>query len=269
MADFIYNRFGRYNRMTSLVVPAPKPENEGLEGDPINILQKGGPQFRLAVSGGAFSAGDFDGEQITAESFFDWNITKRVGFSVGSFLAFGGVGDAEIYHAGIGIGVPLRPIMPSDTCNWLWQITPRMSVAGSGSVDMGSGGIVYSPAATSLLRWQVTPKFSLEMANQVGYFTGETLHFDEFSIDPGVEQTILKNGLEAQLDFGNSGWYGYCGASYTNFLSDAAVSEYITPEAGVGWRTGVRGTSVELGFIGSFGDNYSSYGGRIAVNFAF
>ncbi len=140
--------------------------------------------------------------------------------------------------------------MPSESCDWLWQITPSFSVAGSGSADMGSGGIVYSPAATSLLRWQITPRFSLEMANQIGYFTGEKLDFDQYSLDPGVQQTILKNGLEAQLEFGNSGWYCYGGASYTNFLEDAAISNYITPEVGVGWRTGVQGTTVELGFTG-------------------
>jgi hypothetical protein len=266
LEDAIYNRFGRFNRMTAMAVPTPPSD----PNDPTTAgVEAPNFQLRFGLGGYTFDVGGFSGESVALTSTADWNFTPRVGLTLGSFLAYNSVGDADVYHAGIFLGVPIRPILATGDQHWTWQITPSVGAAGSGSVDEAAGGIVYTFAGTSLLRWDVSPKLAFELSNQAGYLSGKSLEFGDFSVDPGVRQWILKNGLEAQFMLGDGGWYLYGGASYTNFLDDAAIQGYVTPSAGFGWRKSPLGTSVEVGFLGDFGDGWTGYGIRAGVNIAF
>jgi hypothetical protein len=267
MADQTYDRFGRFNRQTAMAIPVEQHEEVSADNE---LLERPGFQLRLGASGYSFTAGDFSGESVTIDSSFNWTFTPRIGLTLGTFLAYNTIENADVYHLGLCLGLPIRPVLATPSQPWTWQITPSFSVAGSASEDAAAGGIIYGGALTSLLRWQITSRFSLEMSNQIGFYSGRKLTFSSFEIDPGVSQQILKNGLEAQFNLGQQGWYLYGGASYTNFLQDASVSNYITPSAGIGWHKPTnRGTSVELGFIGDFGDNFTAYGARVEANFAF
>jgi hypothetical protein len=267
MADQTFDRFGRFNRQTAMTIQVEQHEEISADNE---LLEHPGFQLRVGGSAYSYKAGDFSGQSATLDSSFNWTFTTRVGLTLGTFIAYNTIEDADVYHLGLCLGVPIRPVLATPTQPWTWQITPSFSVAGSASEDAAAGGVIYGAAFTSLLRWQISNRFSLEMSNQAGFYDGRKLTFSSFEIDPGVSQQILKNGLEAQLTLGERGWYLYGGASYTNFLADAAVSNYVTPSAGIGWhKPDNHGTSFELGFLGDFGDNFTAYGARLSANFAF
>ncbi len=260
LADYAFDRYGRYNRQAAMwSVVENKDEKDGT-----------GLQWRLGVSGAAFTAGDFDGTTAMVSSSVDWNFSNTVGTSLGTFVGYNSVGDASVFHVGLNLGVPIRPVKATEELPLTWQITPSISVAGSGSQELGAGGLIYSGAGTSLLRWDVNDWLTLEMSNQFGFYRGEKLTFGDFSIDPGVDQQILKNGVQAMFKLGDSDWYAYGGVSHTKFMKDAAVDSYVTPEIGLAFRkVSGKGSTFEVGFRGDIGSDYKAYGARVGVNVAF
>ena len=57
------------------------------------------------------------------------------------------------------------------------------------------------------------------------------------------------------------------GVTYTSFLQDAAVDNYLTPTAGLGLRFGDAG-AFRVGYTGDFADGYTSHGGTAQIVFA-
>lgn len=255
MANYAYDRYGFHNDQTGMyVIKDGKRDGAGL-------------QFRIGAEAHAFEAGDFSGASVDLFSSVDWNFSPNLGTSLGTFLAYNSVEDANVFHLGFNVGVPIRPLLPSEKLPLTWQITPSFTLGASGSEDVGAGGLILSGAITSALKWDITEKVSLEMSNQWGFYEGQQLTFSDFEIDPGVSQNILKNGIQARVGMSDE-FFAYGGLSYTNFLDDAAVEGYLTPAIGVGLRR-PGGSTVSVGFSGDFGDNYTSYGGRVGLNFAF
>lgn len=258
MANYAWDRFGRYNHQTSMWTIS-KDTNER-SGSSL--------QFRLGVSGESFTAGDFDGTSAMVETSLDWNFSPYVGTSLGSFLAYNSIGDANIYHGGINFGVPIRPLLPSEKVPLTLQITPSFTVGGSGSEEIAAGGLIYSGAVTGLLRWDIVEKLAIDFSAQYGFYEGQQLSFGDFTVDPGVSQQIFKSGASVEWTFSENGWYLYGGASMTKFAKDAAVDSYLSPDIGVGWKK-ASGTGLELGFTGDYGKDYHATGLRFGLNVAF
>jgi hypothetical protein len=260
MARATFDRFGRYNRQTAMwITTGEYQERSGA-----------GAQFRINASGEAFEAGAFDGTSAMVEMNSDWNFSRHVGTSLGAFVGYNSVGDASVYHGGLNVGVPIRPLLSSETLPLTIQITPHASIGGSGSQEIGAGGLIYSGAVTGLLRWDVLDKLGIDFSGQYGVYEGQELEFGDFKIDPGVTQQIMKLGVAADWELGDQGWYIYGGGTYTDFMEDAAVDSYLTPDIGIGWRRRSQlGTGFEIGFTGDFGDDYSSMGVRFGLNLAF
>lgn len=256
MADFTYMRFGMFGDES-------KAYTLTAEGTPSDA----GPQVHLSVLGKTFEAGDFSGETATLGLDATLNFSRYVGVSVGGFFAYNSVEDADVFHFGLALGVPIRVVLPQGKTGVLWQVTPWVSSAASASVDIGAGGVVTGVGGTSLLAWTPNETWTFAMANQVGFYSGHKLSFDDYEIDPGVSQTILKNGLRATLHL-DPRWSLYAGASVTNLLDDAAVSAWLSPEVGLTFSS-AAGSGVLIGFTGDFGDDYSAYGVRVLFKLAF
>ncbi len=290
MAQFTFDKFGffadqfkAYSLRPGEAAPAPEP-TQGSDGGTSEriameesqqsgvgglVRSKAGLQFSLAASGSTFDVGNFSGESATIASSLDLNFSERVGLSLGSFMAYNSVEDADVFHGAFTLGVPIRILLPDGTSRdgWTWQLTPHATAGGSASEDIGAGGLVYGFGATSYLAWHINERWTLAMSNQFSNYQGEKLKFDEYEIDPGVDQSMLKNGLRATYRFSEQ-WYAYAGAAYTNFLDDAAIESWITGTAGVGYSTRA-GTGVQLGVVVENGDDYEALGGRLGVSLAF
>ncbi len=235
---------------------------------PVMRRATAGFQVYLGATAQTYTAGDFDGETATIFGAADLNFSTRVGLSLGSFIGFNTVGDADVFHAGITLGLPVRLVLPDDQTPFTWQVTPFGQVGGSASEDIGAGGLIIGGGVTSYAAWHIDDRWTLAMANQYSKFEGEKLTFDDFEIDPGVSQGMLKNALRVSYRFGEGGWYAYGGAAHSKFLDDASVDSWISPSVGLGYSS-QAGSGIQIGFVGDYGDDYSASGFRVAGNLVF
>jgi hypothetical protein len=257
MANFAFTRFGIHDDLTAAF---------GSDDEGSRIGR--GPQVRVDASGGVVDVGAFDGSTVYVAPTFNYNFNERLGISAGFLAAYQQIEEADVYHMAAQFGLPIRVVVPTESVPLLWQLTPHATVGGSGSEDFAAGGLIIGGGATSLLTLLAGDKWSFSVANQISAYSGENLEFgDDFELDPGVDQQILKNGAKVTYRFAE-GWYGFAGASITNFLSDAAIDVYYTPTIGIGWWMG-RGTGLQVGYSGDFGHDYDSHQLRAAFNFAF
>lgn len=256
MAEFSYNRFGFFGEEAK----AYTISQDGKIGD-------AGTQFHLGLTGKTYDVGNYHGESATVSTAFNVNFSQTVGISLGSFVTWNTVEDADIYHVGFNLGVPIRPFVPSGKTGWLWQITPFAAAAGSGSTDIGAGGLITGFGGVNLLSWSITDRWTVAMANQIAWYNGRQLSFQGYDIDPGVEQAVLKNGVRGSYRFSER-WSVYGGATYTNFLEDASIGSWITPDVGVTYAN-EAGSGVLLGLTGDFANDYKAYGARVLLKLAF
>jgi hypothetical protein len=223
--------------------------------------------LRLEITGLNTEVGDFDGKSLQGAFSFRLINLGRVGIAAGLMGAYNDVGDAEIFHAGAFVGVPIQIMTQGDRAGMFWQVTPHASVGASGSEDVANGGLVTGLGATNIISYDFTDSFTLAMTNQIQFFDGQEVEFQDVSIDPGVSQTMLKNGLRASLRLA-AGLRVYAGASYTNYLDDARVEEWVSPDVGLLWTTGA-GSSVGLGYTGDIGDDWTAHGLRATATLKF
>jgi hypothetical protein len=96
-----------------------------------------------------------------------------------------GGADAAAMSLGVGLRIPL-------TDNW--SITPKVSAGITGSVDLGSGGMLVSGSVTSAYRFKVWD-YDFVMGNMVGVAQSVGITIGEYSIDPHITNEYMKNGL--------------------------------------------------------------------------
>jgi hypothetical protein len=253
-AQFAFDQFGMHDSLSRPPV------------DETGERAKSPFEFRVDARGGTYEAGDFSGNTFSLglSSRYDW--TKRVGTSLSFFGAYQQIEEADVFHAGVQLGVPIRIILPTDTQHFTWQLTPHAVLGGGGSEQLGAGGAIYGGGGTSLLSFDYL-RWTFSMANQITFYKGQKLSFGDFELDPGVSQTILKNGLRADYRF-NGNFSAFAGIAYSNFLDDAAIKNYFSPSIGIAWKRG-GGTTFEIGYAGDFGSNYHAHQLRGGMNFAF
>ncbi|HYF15785.1 MAG TPA: hypothetical protein VD971_12015 [Phycisphaerales bacterium] len=282
MADLAFQRFGlfsdEFKAFTLRSAPVQPAEPEGgpaqedppeEESSPVMTTRRRRADFQLWAGAWAsvFEAGDFEGESATVALGGAGNFTERVGLSLSGAFSYNTVEDADVFHGYGVLGVPVRVVLPDADTQFTWQLTPFFAAGGSGSEDIGAGGLIFGGGGASYLAWHVSDRWTLALANQIAFFEGETLEFDDFEIDPGVSQSILKNGIKATARLTES-MFAFGGLSYTNMLEDAAVDGWATPAAGVGWSS-KAGSTFSAGVQGDFGDDYNAFGLRLAFNLMF
>jgi hypothetical protein len=103
------------------------------------------------------------------------------------------------------------------------------------------------------------------MANQISFFEGFPIDVGEYDFETDLSQQVLKNGLKLTYAV-NRDFLLDAGLTYTNFLSDAAVENYLTPSAGMVFRFGETG-GLRVAYRGDFGDGYAAHGGGVMLFF--
>ena len=143
---------------------------------------------------------------------------------------------------------------------------PSRASAAVVSYDFAAGGTLYSFGITNAFRYDYD-KWTFIAAQQYTVHESAELDVDEYTIDPGIEQQILKLGGKVQYRI-SDGASIYGGAAWTNFLEDAAVDNYVSPVAGIAWQL-KNGANLTLGYEGDFGDDYEAHGGRLTFQLPF
>ncbi|MEM8756540.1 MAG: hypothetical protein AAGF47_02005 [Planctomycetota bacterium] len=221
---------------------------------------------------------DFRGQSVDADGFegpaFDLNLSgeirfhSRVSAVIGIPLAFHSVGDGDVYNAGLVLGLPIRLLIPDkhETVGVKWQVTPFGGVDALFSYDLASAGLLYNLGLNNVIAFDYGP-VSLVTSQQYTFHQSITLEADDFSIDPSVDQQILKLGGKLQYSVSDN-FYIYGGGIWTDFVEDAAIDNYATALAGLGLRAS-NGFNFVIGYEGDFGDDYEAHGGSVTLQLPF
>ena len=156
-------------------------------------------RFGLRVSAGTFKAGDFSGRSVTLplSYSFAFESDPRKKLRIQLPLTWQDVEGAAVYTATPGIAFTW-PV------NDRWFLTPAVTWGVTGSVDAASVAQMAGGMVTS--RYEL-PDFpaagtTLTVGNMVGYVQTLSFSFKGYGFDPGIKNTVLKNGLMIERSIG-------------------------------------------------------------------
>ncbi|MEM1330474.1 MAG: hypothetical protein AAGG07_07930 [Planctomycetota bacterium] len=286
-ADYKFKRFGLHQDWTPTtwelslmranrrdVTPAAPPEGsvvEGEEGDAplgdlpsVSINEHRMLRSRIAFSGGTVEADGFDGSSFELHSSTELAFTDRFGVVLGIPLSYHEFDGADVFNLGVHLDVPITLIRPesADQRGFIWTVTPGASLDGVGSFDFAGGGLLYSAAignrvTYAMQHWQFT------LAQQFSWHESEKIEYDDYEFDPGVSQQILKLGGKV-TGYLNDNIFLFGGATWTDFLDDAAVDNYTSPTAGLGARF-ANGATISVSWEGDYGDDFERQTAGISI----
>lgn len=145
----------------------------------------------LGVSYGSFSV---DGSADKVESFtLPLSYTYRFENKPNHNLIFSlpismyKVGDAKGYHVGLGVAYRF-PITEH------WSLTPGVRYSLTASVDRAN---IASIASVSLMSVYQIPfdNFDVNIGNMIGYYKTGKFKAGDYSFNPNIQQTMLRNGV--------------------------------------------------------------------------
>lgn len=226
----------------------------------------------LGVSGGTFKAGDFAGRSLTLPLSYAFGLDEsdpRMKLRFKLPLTWQEVEGATVYAAA-----------PSVAFTWpvteRWALTPGVSWGATGSVDAASVAHMVGGSLTSDYRiadW-LRPGATLAIANMVGHVRALPFSFRGFEFDPGLRNTVLKNGasyerptgfalfgdaeLTAQVSYAHSWFFG--SDLFLNQYHEVALSLGAPAE-----ELEALADELRLGVAWTFGKDYSG----VSVNFGY
>jgi hypothetical protein len=253
LADIGFYRFGFITR---------RPGDE-------SIPLPGGVDFK--VSGGVTSAdaGTDDSEDLNgwygqADLGLSFRFGDRFALTWANGFRYRDVEGAAIYNYGTTIALPIA-IIPGNEGGFSWRVTPAFVGGFGGSWDLAAGGILIGGQFTNSMSIHAGG-WTFTMGNQIGFYNGVPVSFSDFDFETDVNQTIVKNGVQIARDLGNGAVID-AGVAYTNFLEDAFVDNYISPDVGIGFRLGSG--VFRLGYHGDFADNFTLHGANASLVFSY
>lgn len=241
--------------------PAPVPPGQGM---PNPLDQVATADIRLEFNGGYSHSDGASGYFAGGAFSFGFKFGDRVGLVFATPFMYREVEGSDVYNVGEEISLPILAIEPEGDKTLSWLITPTLFGGAAGSYDLASGGTFLGGGITSSVSFQIST-FTFTVANHYDYFHGFPVSFANYKLDTNLDQEILKNGVKIAKFFGNS-LYVDGGITYTNFLQRAAVGEYWSPAAGLGFRFGSY-SGLRVGYEGDIGKGFVVHGGQMELYF--
>lgn len=235
-----------------------------LDGDRYST-DAGQGENRFTVNGGVIRAAGLNGDYVDLNLASEIHFNNYIGLTLASPLRYEHLGGADIFMGGAVVGLPITFIRGTGDSSFAWTVTPAGHAGLVGSADFASGGLIYGGQVTSALSF-TTNGFVVTLADQAGYYRGANVSIAGYDFNTRLDQWLFKNGVQLTKNFGNFFIDG--GASWTNFLHNAFVDGYLSPELGVGVRFGKNHASgLRVGYEGHFGPHYNTSGGNILLFF--
>lgn len=222
------------------------------------------PRLSFDLGGGATHSATGNGYFGRGEFSFGLRFSDRVGLALATPFLYREIGGANSFEAGEEVSLPILLLPPNGDRTFSWLLTPTASGGAAGSLDMASGGTFVGGSITSSLSYQFSG-FVFTLANHFSYFHGLAVGGGQYKLDTDLEQELFKNGVKVTRFFGNSLFID-AGVTYTNSLQKAAVREYWSPEAGVGYRFS-ENAGLRVGYAGDFGPGFVVNGGSVQFYF--
>lgn len=225
-----------------------------------------GLRVRIDAQGGIADADGLETTFVNVSGSFEYRLNRFVGVAASFPISYYDVEGADVFTAGAHLDVPIRLIQRDDGKGFTFQVAPGALIAGSGSFDMISGGLFWGVGATAMASYEMDD-WLFSAAVSYTHFDSISLEIDEFEFDPDLTQDFVRVGGKATYALGDHA-YVFAGASYSDFLDDAAVDNYYSPTAGIGVRT-AGGFNVRLAYEGDFGDDYEAHKVQLGVQLPF
>lgn len=149
---------------------------------------------------------------------------------------------SHTYLAGFGVGLKYG-------INKIWSVTPSVYLAGTGSKDLGAAAIVYAGNLKSRVVYQATHSWLLGMSNMVSYLHTHKLSVSGYTIDYGLENWALKNGVDATYQFNHSTYALSFFARNTHFFGSRWFIDHYT-SLGIGLLQQKKNQQVGVNHLG-------------------
>jgi hypothetical protein len=220
-----------------------------------------GSGLRFDVNAGLIDTDETDGYYIDGTISSVSRLGDRIGISLASPFSYRDSEGAQTFMGGLELALPIVLIKPTFGRGAVWQVTPDVCGGAAGSVDLAAGGTFYGGGITSSFTVPFGDSAAITVGNGFYVYKGLPLDIGDYSWDTNLEQQVLKNGIKLTAGLGPV--FLDFGATYTNFLQDAAVKNYVSPSIGIG--TGSGGVGLRVSYQGDFADNYRSHGGMVSL----
>jgi hypothetical protein len=236
----------------------PSPTRDEREGSTMRIasMQPGQSSADVSADVGRIRVRSFDGTSYTLPISYRRQLTDRVGMAVGIPVNYTEIEGAQIYRGGLGLGFPVRLLMPGTNQPWFWQVALSGSGVAAVSDDMVEGAWVVQGAFNNALSYDL-PACTLSMGNHLSVYGSESFH----GYDSKVSQQITKNGLKVGVPIGR-GWVVETWGIHNYFVQDAAVRNYFSVGGTLAYRRGPKGNlgwnrpTAYLSFYTEISDHY-------------
>jgi len=215
---------------------------------------------------------DFDGGRASttagsesyasADIYGGFRFTNNIALEVALPMEFRDNDGAATYMLGVQAGLPITIINDNGGNGVFWSVTPWGTAEGGYSPDLLVGGLVGGGGGTSSFNLR-TGSWLWTLADQWSMQTGLPVHYQGYHFDTSANQQLTTNGGKLTYTFG-PGYFVDAGASYTDVLDTARVTDYITVIAGVGARTGPN-SGFTIDYDGNYGHQYRDFGGDLNV----
>lgn len=229
--------------------------------------------FSAAVSGSAFKTGTFSGRGVTLPMSYSFEFDGEAGLEVevGLSLGWRSISGAAVYTASPNVAFTF-PV------NDDWALTPSVSYGATGSADAASVAqmVGVSLASRYEIPHSILPGTKLVLGNMVGRVSTLPFSVQGYSFDPGIGNTVLKNGLTVELGTGamlseDDELAIRLSYAHSHFMgTELFLNQYHEVALGLG-SANAKGRPVadEMRFNAAytFGDDYSEFGARFVYRF--
>lgn len=225
-----------------------------------------GLRLRFDTQVGVSDADGFSTTFVNLSGSAEYRVNRFWGLALSVPISYYDVEGADVVTLAAHLDAPIRLIQQDDGKGFTFQIAPGALIAGSGSYEMVSGGLFWGLGGTALASYE-TGDWLFSAAATYTHFESLSLEVSEFEFDPDLTQDFIRLGGKASYHIGDNA-YVFLGASYSDFLDDAAVDNYYSPTAGFGFRT-AGGFNIRLAYEGDFGDGYEAHKAQLGVQLPF
>ena len=208
---------------------------------------------------------DVDGTSGGISGSGGYMFNRVVGLSINGSYQYVDLEGTEVFHSAISLGIPIN-LVAEDVVGF--QLTPFITSGLGGSTDAAAGGAFYGLGLAGNLRLSLADRVVFNFGNQLVYYHGYDITYDDYEFATDLDQTVFTTGLLTTVfvDRPGGNFFVDAGLTYTTYLEDAAVDDWITPELGVGYR--FSGNSrVRASYRALLSEEYDASG--VSVNLVF
>ena len=161
--------------------------NAGGAGQPVNNL------VGIGLGVGSFSQGGLTSDSTTLPLSYTYRPDQNPGRQWSVYLPITVTNTAGAKTFGANLGVSYRlPITDA------WALTPGLGYGITGSIDLGSAAAMMAASLTSQYSMKLGG-YDVSIGNMAGLYQSSKLSGGSYSFDPGIRNTVFRNGVMASF----------------------------------------------------------------------